>query len=411
MSTNSDPRVPTYRHHKPTGQAVVTLAGRDIYLGKHGTAKSRKEYRRIVSEWLAQDRSPISTGQQLLVLDLIQAYWQYAKRYYVRNGQSTGELYPLKLALRPVKKLYGHLPAQDFGPLALKAVRQSLIDAGNCRTTINGAIGRVRRMFRWATAEELLPVSVYQALATVDGLRAGCSAAKEPKPILPVTQTTVDATLPLLQSVVADMVRFQQFTGCRPSDVCLVRPGDIDTSDSVWIYRPAVHKTQYLGRERIVFIGPKAQNVLRPYLLRAAGDYCFSPAESEQKRRTGRHAARVTPLKFGNRPGTNRRRRPKRAAGARYSAAAYRRAIARAVELANRDRLREAQLRGENPDHVQLVEHWAPNQLRHAAGTEIRRRFGLEAAQVALGHAHADVTEIYAERNISLARQVMQEVG
>jgi hypothetical protein len=29
-------RTPSYRHHKPSGQAVVTLEGRDIYLGRYG---------------------------------------------------------------------------------------------------------------------------------------------------------------------------------------------------------------------------------------------------------------------------------------------------------------------------------------------------------------------------------------
>jgi hypothetical protein len=50
MSTNLLLRVPTYRRRKPTGQAVVTLGGRDIYLGKHGPADSRQEYRRLVGE-------------------------------------------------------------------------------------------------------------------------------------------------------------------------------------------------------------------------------------------------------------------------------------------------------------------------------------------------------------------------
>ena len=35
---------------------------------------------------------------------------------------------------------------------------------------------------------------------------------------------------------------------------------------------------------------------------------------------------------------------------------------------------------------------WSPNRLRHSAATAIRQRFGLEAAQVPLGHASADVT-------------------
>lgn len=54
---------------------------------------------------------------------------------------------------------------------------------------------------------------------------------------------------------------------------------------------------------------------------------------------------------------------------------------------------------------------WSPNRLRHSAGTEIRRRFGLEAAQVALGHAMADTTQVYAERDYALAARVAREVG
>ena len=46
-------RVPSYRRHKVTGQAVVTLAGKDHYLGSYGTPESRENYQRLVSEWLA----------------------------------------------------------------------------------------------------------------------------------------------------------------------------------------------------------------------------------------------------------------------------------------------------------------------------------------------------------------------
>jgi integrase len=54
---------------------------------------------------------------------------------------------------------------------------------------------------------------------------------------------------------------------------------------------------------------------------------------------------------------------------------------------------------------------WSPHQIRHTAATEIRRRFGLEAAQVALGHSKMNVTEIYAEKNDQLAAYVAREVG
>ena len=34
---------PSYRLHKPSGQAVVTLANRDYYLGRYETPESRAE--------------------------------------------------------------------------------------------------------------------------------------------------------------------------------------------------------------------------------------------------------------------------------------------------------------------------------------------------------------------------------
>ena len=54
---------------------------------------------------------------------------------------------------------------------------------------------------------------------------------------------------------------------------------------------------------------------------------------------------------------------------------------------------------------------WSPNQLRHAKGTEVRRTLGLEAAQVTLGHRKADVTQIYAQRNDELGKEVARVTG
>ncbi len=53
--------VPSYRLHRQSGQAVVTLPDglggrRDVLLGKFGTAESRQEYARVISEWEATGR-------------------------------------------------------------------------------------------------------------------------------------------------------------------------------------------------------------------------------------------------------------------------------------------------------------------------------------------------------------------
>ena len=78
--------------------------------------------------------------------------------------------------MQPLEKLYGSTLAKDFSPKALKAVRQSMIDSGLARKTINQRIGRIIHVFKWAVSEEMVPPSVYQALkrlAASEGLVAG----------------------------------------------------------------------------------------------------------------------------------------------------------------------------------------------------------------------------------------------
>ena len=409
MPSLSDPaRIPSYRRHKPSGQAVVTLNGRDFYLGTWNTKASRAEYDRLTSEWLTSARCLPSSDLGVSVAELGLAYWRFAKRYYRKDGRPTGSIDRIRVAVRVLRETYGQTPARDFGPLALQAIQARLVAAGKSRRYVNYLAETIKRMFRWGVSQEMLPEAVYRALTTVLGLRKGRTEAREPKPVRPVADEVVDATLPHVPLVVADMVRFERLTGCRPAEVCIVRPCDVDTTGDVWVYRPESHKTEHTGRERVIAIGPKAQDVLRPYLLRAAECYCFVPAESERKRLADRHAQRVTPLSCGNRPGSNRKRRPKRRPGECYTTNTYRRAIHRAVELVNRKRAKEAAEKGEKPD---LLEKWGPNRLRHSAATEIRRYFGLEAAQTVLGHATADVSQIYAERDLAKALEVMRKIG
>ena len=384
-------RIPKYRKHS-SGLAFVEIHGQRQYLGQHGTPESKEKYRRIVAEFcLANHERPVPSGENPTINELMVPYLEYADGYYVKNGKPTTEARNVRQALRPLHRLYGHTKAGDFGPKTLKLVREQMILAGLSRKYINDNVNRIRAMFKWAVSEELIPETVYRALMTVAGLRAGRSAAKESRPIEPVPEADVTATLPELTPQVATMVQLQLCCGARPGEVTSMRPCDINTDGNVWIYKPDSHKTEHHGRKRLIYLGPKAQELLRPYLDRVPQAFCFSPAEATKAHRAKLRRNRQSPL-----TPSQRARKPKtdakRTAGNRYTKDSYRKAIERAAKRAG-------------------VARWSPNQLRHAKATEIRAKYGIEAAQVVLGHSDAVVTGVYAERDAALAVSVMQAIG
>jgi integrase len=400
-------KAPKYCLHKPSGRAYLRIRGRVRYIGKYGTPESLETYGRLVAEIAAQPDTPVASGSaptNVTVVEIADAYWQFCQEYYrKKDGTPSGWLAHIHLVLHThLTGSYGRTPAAEFGPRAFKAIRQTLVDADNSRPYVNKLMPIITRCFKWAVAEELIPASVYHGLTTVEGLKKGRTTAREPAPILPVEETLVAATLPHLPPIVADMVRFQRLTGCRPGEVCQLRPMDLNRSGEVWQYRPASHKTEHHGRERVIFVGPKAQAVILPYLLRDATAHCFSPAESETKRHVEMRARRKSNVQPSQR---NRRvARRARAPKENYTKDSYARAIRRGVDKANKAILKDA-------DNPTLLAYWAPNRLRHARATEIRRTYGLEAAQVILGHAKADVTQVYAERDHALAADVMKKIG
>ncbi len=402
-------RVPKYckQRDKSRGdRAYVRIDGKKIPLGKYGSPESREKYAELIGKPLAEK---FQAKGRLTVSMLMAEYLIHAKEYYPQTQQRrVTEFDAIRCALRHVRQVAGSLPAIEFGPKKLKAVRQSFIEAGQCRGTVNQNSKRVVRMFRWAVSEELIPGAVWQDLAAVGGLRRGKTAAKDRPPVLPVHDNTVDATLPFMPEVVADMVRLQRATAMRPAEVCMIRPCDIDRTGEVWLYRPESHKTEYCGKERQVLIGPRGQEILLNYLIRDSQNYCFRPCDSEVKRRASQHEYRTTPITYGNRPGTNRVDNPKRSAGEKYDTNAYRRAIHRACDKAFP--VPEG-MEGEEVKAWKSAHRWSPNQLRHSAATEIRKQFGLEATQVILGHSAADITQVYAERDLAKGLEVAMRIG
>ncbi len=90
--------VPKYSHHRASGQAVVTIVGRDIYLGPYKSKASVVEYDRIISGWLARGRRGTESEYAgTTVAELLAAYWKYAQGYYRKNGKPTKTVESIRL--------------------------------------------------------------------------------------------------------------------------------------------------------------------------------------------------------------------------------------------------------------------------------------------------------------------------
>ena len=403
--------IPSYRRHRSTGQAVVTVNGRDFYLGPYGTAASKREYDRLVAEWQLSGRTLPVAG--LSIAELMVAHSEYIKQTYRRPDGSVNasEWSAWTCALKPLKRLYADVPASEFGPLKLQAVREEYVKSGGSRVMCNRWTRRIVCMFKWAVSRELVPVTVYQALKAVEGLRRGKSAARETEPVKPVSWEAVEATLPFVNRHVAAMIRLQWLTGMRSGEVCRMNMADLDMSGELWIYKPRLHKTANLGHARVVPLGPQAQAILRPFLKAIPGAYLFSPADAETERRAALSAARKTPLCCGNKPGSNVKSRPKKEPGFFYSPDTYKGMIDYGIKKCSAARAKGLGVDVAELPESQRIAHWHPHQLRHAAATRIRKQYGLEAARVMLGHKSLAVTEVYAEQDAAKVEEIARRVG
>jgi integrase len=410
--------IPKLTLHKASGKAVVRLSGIDVYCGVYGTPEAKEKYDREIAEWLARGRTPHSarhtassegekrTGPS--VNEVMLAFWRHAQQHYrTLEGKPTSQLSEYRQTIRVVRELYGLEPAATFGPLALKAVREKMVMEKLARTEVNRRVALARRVFKWATGEELVPFDVYQRLTAVAGLQKGRTEAPETDPVTAVDTAHVEATLPVLNRQVRGLIQFMQLTGCRPGEACRLRTCDIDKSGPVWVYRPVHHKNAHRGKTRAITIGPKAQELLAWYPTPFPANYVFSPRRAVEELHAERSKRRETP-RYPSHMRRNSQKRttaPKRSPGERYTTEVIDRAVRRAVERVNKARA------ASGAETNSPIPYWAPNQIRHSRGTTVRKAYGLEAAQCVLGHERADVTQMYAERDLTLAAKVAGEIG
>ena len=399
MGLRARGQLPQMRLHKRSGTARVRIGRLEIQLGRWGSAEARKRYLEVIQDLIRQDDlgagrglrpapargephdeqpasrddssgtddavSPVAScdPEALLrdgysIAEICVAYLRWAEKNYLRSdGKPSSTIGNCTMGVRALRPYFG-LAAADFGPRLLRKLRDDLVGQPSRRKgadgkrlpkprkTINRTIGNVCRIFKWAVSMELVPPEVHQALMTVESLRKGRTTAPELPKVRAVSDEIIEQTLAHLPHVVADMVRIQRLLGCRPSEVCNLRPTDVDQTRDVWTYEPERHKNAWRDDERRISIGPKAQAILQKYLKRPSARPFFVPAESESERNASRRLKRESPMTPSQRA---RRQKPKRRLDPNkpYTDDTYRRAIERACEKAG-------------------VPKWNPNQLRHS---------------------------------------------
>jgi integrase len=420
--------VPVVRFHK--GQARLRLDGRVFYFGRFGSPEAVAKADHLIAAWLANGRRlpddlactapqehatpsekasraaalaapsavigrvPVPTepeGTGLTVGELCEMWiaWIKAERIVGKHARATSILFGARQAAAALRRHWA-MRAADFGPRALYEVQAALVtepcrQSGRrkkdgkksppkyrTRKTVNDVVGRVRQLFKWAVGRELVPEGKIYALQQVAALMPGQTTARENPRKEPVADAVVEATLAHLPPVLRDLLRVERLTACRTEEVCGLMRGHLDMTGKVWTWVPPTHKTAWRGQSKTIAVGPRAQEILRPYIVKARDtDYLFSPREAMKQLGYEEPSGRVRD---------------------HYDTDSVRRAIVRACDALG-------------------IPRWTPHRLRHTRLKEVRDEYGLDHAQAVGGHRHARVTEIYAAIDFDKAREVALLTG
>ena len=380
-----------------SGQAIVTIDGQDFYLGKFGSPEAHAKYALLIKRYQVNGLKlpggidaeletigsllaglPVPkvnlASEPIIIAHLTATYRVYLEERYATVENKT-EHKRLKYLCDELDRNDGKTEVTDYGPRALAKQRQRWVDSGKSRMYCNRLTHSVVRMFKWGVAQELVEESTWTRLTSLESLRMGATTAHDNDPIGPVAIEVVRATAKELSPVLRAMIRIHIATGMRPSELCRMRPCEVDRSGEVWMYRPKKHKTANKRKHRAIPIVGDAREALTDFLNRDANSYCFSPIESmawHQAIKRSQRKSKVQPSQVDR-----SKNKPSKKPRDHFDAHSYRQSIQRAAKRAE-------------------VESWHPYQLRHLAATTIREALGIEGVKSLLGHSQIAMSEHYA---------------
>lgn len=407
MGRRKNTEFPRAKVHAASGRSRVRVCGREIWLGPAGSPEADRRYREILAAWVASGGKSIDTAgepatttrsmptapastatpptpaattspAESVIPDLTVGGLVIQYLAHIQAGRTKAELASVSKWWRAREvgnATYSRqaLPVTQFGPRVLREIRDELANSPKqyefeggpqyrARTHVNRLVREIVTMFGWGVSEELVPVTVWQALKTTPHLRPGESKARETEKRQPVTDDHFEAVLPFLPPVVADLLRFARLASCRPDEAARLRMEDVEPAGAVFKWTLRKHKTQRTVGTKAIPIGPRAAAVMQRWAAgKQPADLVFSRADRDRVQVEG-----TIPMR------TLRSKRQQ------FDTDQITKWVRTACDLAKTPR-------------------WTTYQLRHAGLTAVRRECGVEAEAAIAGWTTPKLAYHYAQ--------------
>ena len=336
---------PTYAYHQ-SGRGRILWHGTSRLLpGEYNSPESLAAFAQMVAIVAATGHLPDVRVEQVTMNDLRNKFRKYAEQSY-----RTKEPRNYDYALAAACKMFGNLAVSEFTPAHLKTVRQSMLNAHLCRTTVNRRVRQIVFVFRWAVEEQIVKPEIWQALAAVRPIQRGRDNAIDYEPIQPVSESDFLRVVEAVPPRYRPALWVQLLTGMRSGELLAMRPQDVQMGGRHWYYTPKEHKT---AKE----IGAKIIGIPEPAIV---------------------FLVEAMPKEFSFRwfP---------------WSVDVHRRAVQRVCEKLG-------------------ITVWHPHQLRHALATKAKASLGDSAAQALLAHTNPKTTKRYAHQSIDEITRILDQL-
>lgn len=349
-----------------TGRAFTKVNGRKISLGRSDSPQAQQRYAKVLEDHaqglLSETaQKPVDKRPALTINELLLSFIGKEIPRYSRS-----ERLCQAAAIKVLRQFFGETPVDDFGPLRLRIVRDSMIagdptatDAADApeprkpwaRKTVNRQIKRLQAIFRWGVSFEMVPESVATALGTLRVLKKGETAAAESIPRSAVTEDDIAAARAKLKPIHQDVFDLLLLTAARPGEILGLTSGMIDRHGAEWVVELKNHKNQHKDKPRRLIFNVQAQEILLRYLKADPDERLF----------------RVRRDNFGT-------------------------AVKKACFKAN-------------------VAPFCPHQLRHSSITKIVDQVGFAEAQELAGHSSPEMTRRYSRAAVETAKRGARVLG